>query len=105
MYCTPCARLMKSITPKTSVSPAAIRNSSTPSCRPLRVWTMRRVVDMKSVVVLTLPPQWGEGAEQALASEAGEGLVSAMHVELPLTRLASLAILSPQGRGEGRSLH
>src|SRR5574337_870014 len=39
MYCTPCARLMKSITPNTSVSPAAIRNSSTPSCRPLRVWT------------------------------------------------------------------
>src|SRR5215475_9206160 len=46
MHRTPCARSMKSITPNTSVSPAAIRNSSTPSCRPLSVWTMRRVVLM-----------------------------------------------------------
>src|SRR5438067_2247759 len=47
MYWTPWARLMKSITPKTSVSPAAIRKSSTPSCRPLRIWTRRREVDMR----------------------------------------------------------
>src|SRR5262249_51542119 len=39
MYWTPCARLMRSITPNTSVSPAAIRNSSTPSCSPLRICT------------------------------------------------------------------
>src|SRR5215212_11827742 len=44
MYCTPCARLMKSITPNTRVRPEAIRNSSTPSCSPLRICTMRRVV-------------------------------------------------------------
>src|SRR6476620_10041174 len=41
MYCTPCARLMKSITPKTSVRPAATRKSSTPNCRPLRACTSR----------------------------------------------------------------
>src|SRR6267154_2513657 len=51
MYCTPCARLMKSITPNTSVSPAAIRNSSTPSCKPFRVWTMRSVVDIRFLEV------------------------------------------------------
>src|SRR5215510_11766339 len=50
MYWTPCARLMKSITPKTSVSPAAIRNSRTPSCSPLRTWTTRRVVDIPSLL-------------------------------------------------------
>src|SRR5215204_507781 len=44
MYCTPCARLTKSITPNTRVSPEAIRNSNTPSCSPLRTCTMRRVV-------------------------------------------------------------
>src|SRR4051812_23171979 len=55
MYCTPCARLMKSITPKTSVRPAAIRNSSTPSCRPLSVWTMRRVTLMRCIFPLGPP--------------------------------------------------
>src|SRR3954463_6980425 len=42
MYCTPCARLIRSITPNTKVSPAAIRNSSTPSCRPFKACTSRR---------------------------------------------------------------
>src|ERR1043166_5556145 len=42
MYWTPWARLMRSITPNTSVRPAAIRNSSTPSCSPLRICTKRR---------------------------------------------------------------
>src|SRR5215475_11665975 len=46
MYWAPCARLMKSITPNTSVRPAATRNKRTPSCSPLRIWTARRVVDM-----------------------------------------------------------
>src|ERR1700733_384281 len=46
MYWTPWARLMKSITPNTSVRPAAIRNSSTPSWSPFRVWTMSSVVDI-----------------------------------------------------------
>src|ERR1041384_2577742 len=46
MYCTPCARLMKSITPNTSVSPAATGNSSTPSCSPLKHWTTNSAVDM-----------------------------------------------------------
>src|SRR6476619_7402513 len=57
MYCTPCARLMKSITPNTSVSPAAIRNSSTPNCKPLSVWTMSSVVDIR--VSLSLPRKRG----------------------------------------------
>src|SRR6185312_2331451 len=58
MYCTPCARLMKSITPNTSVSPAAIRNSSTPSCSPFSVWTRRRVTD---IAPLHPSPPRGEG--------------------------------------------
>src|SRR3712207_6444567 len=41
MYCTPWARLMKPITPKTSVSPAATRKSRTPNCRPFRACTSR----------------------------------------------------------------
>src|SRR6188768_3307253 len=53
MYWTPWARLMKSITPNTSVSPAAIRNSSTPSCSPFRVWTTRRVVLMVRTALLS----------------------------------------------------
>src|SRR5262245_20568133 len=47
MYCTPCARLMKSITPNTSVSPAATRNSRMPSCAPLNSWTRNREVDIR----------------------------------------------------------
>src|SRR5262252_5636284 len=35
MYSEPCARLIMSITPNTSVSPAASRNSITPNCSPL----------------------------------------------------------------------
>src|SRR5437764_9868911 len=58
MYCTPCARLMKSITPNTSVSPAAIRNSSTPSCRPFRVCTKRSVMLMRRAS--SLAPRSGE---------------------------------------------
>src|SRR6185295_3924164 len=46
MYCTPWARLMKSITPNTSVSPAATRNNSTPSCSPLNSCTTNSAVDM-----------------------------------------------------------
>src|SRR4051794_18048667 len=46
MYWTPWARLMKSITPKMRVSPAAIRNRMSPNCRPLRAWTKNRVVVM-----------------------------------------------------------
>src|ERR1700674_2865736 len=46
MYCTPWARLMKSITPNTSVSPAATRNSRMPSCSPLNSWTRKRAADM-----------------------------------------------------------
>src|SRR5436190_22852910 len=40
---------MKFITPKTSVRPAAIRNSRIPSWRPLRTWTMKRAVFMPSL--------------------------------------------------------
>src|SRR5574337_1075368 len=69
MYCTPCARLMKSITPNTSVSPAAIRNSSTPSCRPLRVWTTtsaRGTVRWRSAHLAVLDVRVGHVAEHLL---------------------------------------
>src|SRR5690349_24865321 len=36
MYSEPCARLTRFMMPKTSVRPAAIRNSMTPNCSPLR---------------------------------------------------------------------
>src|SRR5215469_11623982 len=73
MYCTPCARLMKSITPNTSVRPAATRNKRTPSCSPLRIWTARSVVDMgdprrgHSLGALPLP-FWGEGWGEGVQS-------------------------------------
>src|SRR5262245_19792983 len=54
MYWTPCARLMKSITPNTSVRPAAIRNSRTPNWSPFRTWTTKRPVDITSVRHLLL---------------------------------------------------
>src|SRR5712691_2720755 len=37
MWSEPCARFTRFMMPKTSVRPAAIRNSITPSCSPLRV--------------------------------------------------------------------
>src|SRR5262245_31788172 len=36
MYSEPCARLIMSMMPNTSVRPAASRNSINPNCRPLR---------------------------------------------------------------------
>ena len=45
--------------------------------------------------LLYLSPHGGERVAEDRRSEAGEGL--------PLTRLASLATLSPQKRGEGRA--
>src|SRR5271166_6610266 len=54
MYCTPCARLTKSITPKVKVRPAAIRKSRTPSCSPFRVWTARSAKDTAAAPLLHL---------------------------------------------------
>src|SRR5919197_5313084 len=47
MKSDPCARLTRFMMPKTSVSPAAMRNSITPNCRPLRPCstTSRRVMN------------------------------------------------------------
>src|SRR6185369_7203560 len=42
MYSEPCARLIMSITPNTSVSPAASRYSMKPSCRPLSACSIRK---------------------------------------------------------------
>src|SRR5215813_12640230 len=73
MYWAPCARLMKCITPNTSVRPAATRNKRTPSCSPLRIWTARSVVDMgdprrgRSLGALLLP-FWGEGWGEGVQS-------------------------------------
>ena len=36
MYSEPCARLTRSMMPKTSVRPAASRNSSMPNCTPFK---------------------------------------------------------------------
>ena len=44
MYWTPWARLMKSITPNTTVSPAATKNSNTPSWRPFSNCTSNKEV-------------------------------------------------------------
>src|SRR6478672_6357088 len=55
MYCTPCARLMKSITPKTSVRPAATRKSSTPNCRPLSACTSKSWVVTSAHAALGRP--------------------------------------------------
>src|SRR5262245_16449068 len=54
MYWTPCARLMKSITPNTSVRPAAIRKSRTPNWSPFRTWTTKSPVDIAPVRRLLL---------------------------------------------------
>src|SRR5262245_33630750 len=54
MYWTPCARLMKSITPNTSVRPAAIRKSRTPNWSPFRIWTTTSPVDIAPVRPLSL---------------------------------------------------
>src|SRR5512140_1521441 len=43
MYSEPCARLMVSMMPSTSVSPAASRNSIRPSCRPFSACSAARV--------------------------------------------------------------
>src|SRR5215813_12543438 len=43
MYNEPCARLTKFMMPKTSVSPAASRKSSTPYWNPFNAWMMKRV--------------------------------------------------------------
>src|SRR5881396_682992 len=42
MYSEPCARLTRFMMPNTSVSPAAMRNSITPNCRPFSSCSKRR---------------------------------------------------------------
>src|SRR2546422_6311956 len=44
MYSEPCARLTRFMMPNTSVSPAAIRNSITPNCRPFSSCSKRRAM-------------------------------------------------------------
>src|SRR6185436_7697630 len=43
MYSEPCARLIMSMMPNTSVSPAASRNSISPNCRPLSPCSRKRI--------------------------------------------------------------
>src|SRR5262245_38487131 len=45
MYSEPCARLIMSMMPNTSVRPAASRNSINPNCRPLRACSVMRIQD------------------------------------------------------------
>src|SRR5579883_648154 len=51
MYCTPCARLTRSITPNTSVSPAAIRNSSTPNPIPFSACTSQSAMSAQRALL------------------------------------------------------
>src|SRR2546427_10467000 len=44
MYSEPCARLTRFMMPNTSVSPAAMRNSITPNCRPFSSCSKRRAM-------------------------------------------------------------
>src|SRR3954447_12754285 len=75
MYCTPCARLMKFMTPKTSVSPAAMRNRRMPSCSPLSTCTMNSVVFMAtpSRRGATLVPPHPEEPPKAVSKEGRPG--------------------------------
>src|SRR5215208_5649217 len=90
---------MKSITPNTSVSPAAIRNSSTPSCRPLSVWTIRRVRDIRPLH----PSPRGRVAPRE-RSERGDGWGLLRSKSCPTPAAASRR---PRSRYAGRdqSLH
>src|SRR6266705_288678 len=76
MYCTPCARLIKSMTPKTRVRPEAIRNSRTPSCSPLSTCTMKSVVFMQISEIVFPGPQYvilGSSRKSGLASRNIQG--------------------------------
>src|SRR5262245_30158043 len=48
MYSEPCARLIMSMMPNTSVRPAASRNSINPNCRPLSACSTMRTQDTSS---------------------------------------------------------
>src|SRR5688572_16422417 len=47
MYSEPCARFTRFMMPSTSVSPAAIRNSMTPSCTPFSNCSKKRMNPMR----------------------------------------------------------
>src|SRR6266702_6424374 len=59
----PCARFTRFMMPKTSVRPAAIKNSITPSCSPLRVCSRTRTIFMRKA----------KGARSARAPIVAEG--------------------------------
>src|SRR5688500_17898362 len=48
MYSEPCARLIMSMMPNTSVRPAASRNSIRPNCTPFSVCSRKRVAVMQT---------------------------------------------------------
>src|SRR2546429_2197310 len=48
MYSDPCARLIMSMMPKTSVSPAASRNSISPNCRPFSDCSRTRIAGIRN---------------------------------------------------------
>src|ERR1700716_678060 len=98
MYCTPWARLMKSMTPNTSVSPAATRNSRTPSCSPLKHWTTNSDVDMGLPGLRHVIPVLFTGIHRAADAGACGGLDtgdkprydSVVYVEREITSARSL---------------
>src|SRR5687768_480481 len=83
MYSEPCARLIMSMMPNTSVSPAASRNSIKPNCTPFRVCSRNRVA-------LTAPPR---GWLFQLAVLGPEVLVAGQHGADLLVDDAALIVL------------
>ena len=59
MYWTPCARLMKSMTPKTSVSPAAIEEQEQAELEPVQGLDEGRVVEHPRSLAASRPPYPG----------------------------------------------
>src|ERR1700712_4482994 len=88
MYCTPCARFTTSITPNTSVRPAAIRNSSTPSCTPFSTCTSSNVMRSGGPAVADSLLQ--PALRRELVSVAGEHALPDLRLEGAIRPLSDL---------------
>src|ERR1043166_3613496 len=106
MYCTPCARLMRSITPNTRVTPASIRTSTTPSCSPLRICPKSRLD-----IAFLLPPPAKRLSDSHISEPQVRAVLDALEVAKALAHDAGawLAVIAgppakagdhPSGEGE-----
>src|SRR5690606_20287115 len=68
----PCARLIRRMVPKASVTPTAIRNSISPSCRALKDCSARKAIDMA----------WDSADGAGLALEGARRVMRVFHVLL-----------------------